>query len=83
MNSTVAKTLVLAGAAMVLVPLVFSYSYHGRPPESLFGDVGISYSWACCAAGIVAMAIGVGSSFSGRQSCASAAESGAAADGGA
>jgi hypothetical protein len=35
MKSTVATTLILAGAAMVLVPLGFSYSYHGQPPQMI------------------------------------------------
>jgi len=61
MRSTVVITLIFVGAAMILVPLVFSYVYHGEPP--IHSGSGIGYSWACFLAGCASMAIGIVASF--------------------
>jgi hypothetical protein len=57
MKPSVAITLILVGAAMILGPLVFSYLYHGEPP--IHSGSGIGYSWACFLAGCASMAIGI------------------------
>ena len=57
MKSSVAITLILVGAAMILGPLVFSDLYHGEPP--IHSGSGIGYSWACFLAGCASMAIGI------------------------
>ena len=57
MKSSVAITLILVGAAMILGPLVFSYVYHGEPP--IHRDSGIGCSWACLLAGCASMPIGI------------------------
>lgn len=57
MKSSVAITLVLVGAAMILGPLVFSYLYRGEPP--IHSGSGIGYSWACFLAGCAAMVTGI------------------------
>ncbi len=60
MKSNVAVSLIIAGAVMILAPLVLSYVYHGEPP--VHRDAGIGYSWACFLAGVASIAIGIFSS---------------------
>lgn len=60
MKSNVAISLIIAGAVMILAPLVLSYLYHGEPP--VHRDAGIGYSWACFLAGVATIAIGIYSS---------------------
>ena len=60
MKSNVAVSLIIAGAVMILAPLILSYVYHGEPP--VHRDAGIGYSWACFLAGCVTITIGICSS---------------------
>jgi hypothetical protein len=65
MKSSMPSTLVAAGAALVLGPLLLTYRHTGGPPANLFTETGIGYEWICMAAGIISMMAGVGAYLKG------------------
>ena len=59
MKSSVAITVIIVGAVLILAPMLLSYANTGEPPENLFRVGGKFYPWCCMLSGITTIGIGI------------------------
>jgi hypothetical protein len=58
MKPSVSVTLIIAGACLMIAPLVLSYHYHGKAPAAFFQAPGFDYHWLCFFGGAIAIYVG-------------------------